>query len=68
MINLQRNIILNLISNLLKKINNTEFNKQFVEENNPDFDKQFIEVYYLDFDKQFVEEKRRAMLIIAGND
>jgi hypothetical protein len=36
-------IILILLSNLLKKINNTEFNKLFVQENNPDFNKQFVQ-------------------------
>ena len=41
--------MLNLISNLSKKIINLYFNKQFVEENNPDFDKQFNEENNLDF-------------------
>jgi hypothetical protein len=30
---------------LFKKINNPDFNKQFVEENTPHFDKQFIEEF-----------------------
>ena len=51
-----KKIILIWTSNLSKKINNTEFNKQFVQENNPEFDKLFVHENNPDFVKQFVEE------------
>jgi hypothetical protein len=38
---------------LSKKINNTEFNKQFVQENNPEFDKLFVQENDPDFVKQY---------------
>ena len=60
-------IILNAISNLLKKQNDPDSNKQFVQENypdfvsqnNPEFDKQFVIENNSELNKQFVEESRK---------
>ena len=57
-------IILNAISNLLKKQNDPDSNKQFVQENyhdfvsqnNPEFDKQFVRENNSELNKQFAEE------------
>ena len=56
-------IILNAISNLLKKQNDPDSNKQFVQENNPEFDKLFVHENNPDFVKQYTRSVATTLLL-----
>jgi hypothetical protein len=48
---------------LSKKINNTEFIKQFVQENNPEFNKLFVQENNPDFVKQYTRSVATTLLL-----